>query len=52
VIMMTAKKAAELGLKPLVRIKAYSSAGVDPQIMGMGPVPASKLCLTKAGWKP
>jgi acetyl-CoA C-acetyltransferase len=52
VIMMTAKKAAELGLMPLVRIKAYSSAGVDPQIMGMGPVPASKLCLTKAGWKP
>ncbi|MGB8437726.1 MAG: acetyl-CoA C-acetyltransferase [Burkholderiales bacterium] len=52
VIMMSAKKAAELGLKPLARIKAYSSAGVDPQIMGMGPVPASKLCLTKAGWKP
>ncbi len=52
VIMMSAKKAAELGLKPLVRVKAYSSAGVDPQIMGMGPVPASKLCLSKAGWKP
>jgi acetyl-CoA C-acetyltransferase len=52
VIMMSAKKAAELGLKPLARIKAYSSAGVDPKIMGMGPVPASKLCLTKAGWKP
>jgi acetyl-CoA C-acetyltransferase len=52
VIMMSAKKAVELGLKPLARIKAYSSAGVDPKIMGMGPVPASKLCLTKAGWKP
>lgn len=52
VIMMSAKKAAELGLKPLAHIKAYASAGVDPQIMGMGPVPASKLCLTKAGWKP
>ncbi len=52
VIMMSAKKAAALGLKPLARIKAYSSAGVDPQIMGMGPVPASKLCLSKAGWKP
>ena len=52
VIMMTAKKAAELGLKPLARIKAYSSAGLDPTIMGMGPVPASQLCLRKAGWTP
>lgn len=50
VIMMTAKKAAELGLKPLVKIKAYSSAGVDPALMGMGPVPAAHLCLKKAGW--
>jgi acetyl-CoA C-acetyltransferase len=50
VIMMSAKKAQELGLKPLVRITAYSSAGVDPKIMGMGPVPASKLVLSKAGW--
>jgi acetyl-CoA C-acetyltransferase len=50
VIMMSAKKAQELGLKPLARIAAYSSAGVDPKIMGMGPVPASKLCLSKAGW--
>ncbi|HTO46416.1 MAG TPA: acetyl-CoA C-acetyltransferase, partial [Burkholderiales bacterium] len=50
VIMMSAKKAQELGLKPLVRIVAYSSAGVDPKIMGMGPVPASKLVLSKAGW--
>lgn len=50
VIMMTAKKAAELGLKPLVKIKAYSSAGVDPAMMGMGPVPAANLCLKKAGW--
>ncbi len=50
VIMMSAKKAETLGLKPLVRIAAYSSAGVDPKIMGMGPVPASKLCLSKAGW--
>ncbi len=52
VMMMSAKKAAELGLKPLARIKAYSSAGVDPSIMGIGPVPASKLCLKKAGWSP
>ncbi len=50
VIMMTAKKAAELGLKPMVKIKAYSSAGVDPALMGMGPVPAAQLCLKKAGW--
>jgi acetyl-CoA C-acetyltransferase len=50
VIMMSAKKADQLGLKPLARIKAYSSAGVDPTIMGMGPVPASQLCLKKAGW--
>ena len=50
VIMMSAKKAQELGLKPLVRIAANSSAGVDPKIMGMGPVPASKLVLSKAGW--
>jgi acetyl-CoA C-acetyltransferase len=50
VMMMTESRARELGLKPLARIKAYSSAGVDPKIMGMGPVPASKLCLQKAGW--
>src|SRR5262245_11549180 len=50
VIMTSARKARELGLKPLVYIKAYSAAGVDPKIMGMGPVPASKLCLSKAGW--
>ena len=50
VIMMSAQKAASLGLAPLARIRAYSSAGVDPKIMGMGPVPASQLCLSKAGW--
>src|SRR6202453_1588048 len=50
VMMMSARKADELGLEPLARIKAYSSAGVDPKIMGMGPVPASQLCLKKAGW--
>lgn len=52
VIMMSAGKAAELGLAPLARIKAYSSAGVDPSVMGMGPVPATQLCLKKAGWTP
>ncbi|NHZ97154.1 acetyl-CoA C-acetyltransferase [Massilia sp. CCM 8734] len=50
VIMMSASKAKELGLKPLARIKAYSSAGLDPSIMGMGPVSATRLCLQKAGW--
>ena len=50
VLMMSAEKAAALGLKPLARIKAYASAGLDPSIMGMGPVPASQLCLKKAGW--
>ncbi|MBI1772373.1 MAG: acetyl-CoA C-acetyltransferase [Burkholderiales bacterium] len=50
VIMMTAQRAEQLGLPVLARIKAYSSAGVDPTIMGMGPVPAAQLCLKKAGW--
>jgi acetyl-CoA C-acetyltransferase len=50
VMMMSAATAKELGLKPLARIAAYSSAGIDPTIMGMGPVPASQLCLRKAGW--
>ena len=50
VMMMSARKAEELGLKPLAHVRAYSSAGVDPKIMGMGPVPASQLCLAKAGW--
>jgi acetyl-CoA C-acetyltransferase len=50
VLMMSAAKAQSLGLKPLAKIRAYSSAGVDPKIMGMGPVPASQLCLRKAGW--
>jgi acetyl-CoA C-acetyltransferase len=52
VVIMSAKKAHELGLKPMAKIRAYSSAGVDPKIMGMGPVPASQLCLRKAGWTP
>ena len=50
VIMMSAQKAQELGLPVLARIKAYASAGIDPTIMGMGPVPAVKRCLQKAGW--
>jgi acetyl-CoA C-acetyltransferase len=50
VVMMSAQTAEELGLTPMARIKAYSSAGVDPSMMGMGPVPAAQLCLRKAGW--
>lgn len=50
VMLMSAEKARELGLEPLVRIKASSSAGVEPAIMGMGPVPAARQCLKKAGW--
>jgi acetyl-CoA C-acetyltransferase len=50
VMMMSAQKAQQLGLKPLAKIKAYASAGLDPTIMGMGPVPASQRCLQKAGW--
>jgi acetyl-CoA C-acetyltransferase len=52
VVMMSASKAKELGLKPLARIKAYASSGLDPAEMGMGPVSASKLALKKAGWTP
>ena len=52
VLVMSAGRARELGLEPLATIKAYASSGVDPAIMGMGPVPASKRCLEKAGWKP
>ena len=51
-LVMSAERAAELGFKPLAKIKSYASAGVDPSIMGMGPVPASKKALDKAGWKP
>ncbi len=50
VIMMSASKAKALGLTPLARIKAYASSGLDPQIMGMGPVSATQACLKKAGW--
>ena len=50
VIMMSASKAKELGLTPIARIKAYSSAGLDPAIMGMGPVDAARQALERAGW--
>ena len=52
VVVMTAKKADQLGLKPLARIASYASAGLDPATMGMGPVPASRRALERAGWKP
>jgi acetyl-CoA C-acetyltransferase len=52
VVVMTARKAASLGLTPLGRIASYATAGLDPAIMGMGPVPASTKALQRAGWKP
>ncbi|NMM04113.1 acetyl-CoA C-acetyltransferase [Paraburkholderia sp. RP-4-7] len=50
VLVMSLKKAEALGLTPLARIKAYANAGVDPKVMGIGPVPASRRCLERAGW--
>lgn len=52
VMLMSASKAKELGLKPLATIKAYASTGIEPSIMGIGPVTASKRCLEIAGWEP
>jgi len=49
-IVMSKEKADELGLKYLCEIAAYASAGVDPKVMGLGPVPATKKALAKAGW--
>ena len=51
VLLMSATKAAELGLPVLARIAAYANAGVDPAIMGIGPVSATRRCLEKAGWQ-
>ncbi|CAM5797638.1 acetyl-CoA C-acetyltransferase [Rhizobacter fulvus] len=51
VVLMTAAKAAQLGLKPLARIASYATVALDPSIMGMGPVPASQKALQRAGWK-
>lgn len=50
VIVMKASKAEELGLEPMARIVSYASTGVDPAIMGTGPISASQKCLEKAGW--
>ena len=52
VLVMSAKTADKLGLTPLARIASYASAGLDPKIMGMGPVPAARRALERAGWKP
>jgi acetyl-CoA C-acetyltransferase len=51
VVVMSARKARELGLKPLATIKAFGTSGLDPKTMGMGPVPATKKALERAGWK-
>ena len=51
VMVMKASKAAALGLKPLGRIASFASSGLDPALMGMGPVPASQKALARAGWK-
>ncbi len=50
VVVMSAKKAAALGLKPLARIAAFGTSGLDPAIMGMGPVSATRKALQRAGW--
>ena len=50
-ILMSAAEAAKRGLEPLARIASWSTAGVDPALMGSGPIPASRLALQKAGWK-
>ena len=52
VMVTSAARAKELGIEPIATIRAYASSGVDPAIMGMGPVPASRRALEKAGWKP
>ena len=50
-VLMSAKDAAARGLTPLARIASWAQAGVDPKVMGSGPIPASRLALEKAGWK-
>ena len=50
-VVMSEEKAKELGVKPLATIVSYASAGVDPKVMGTGPIPSSKKALEKAGWK-
>ena len=51
VVLMTAENAKKRGLKPLAKIVSWATAGVDPAVMGSGPIPASRKALEKAGWK-
>ncbi len=51
VMIMSESKAQALGLTPMAQIVAYANAGVDPKIMGTGPIPATRKCLQKAGWQ-
>jgi acetyl-CoA C-acetyltransferase len=51
VVLMSADEAKKRGLKPLAKVKAWATAGVDPAIMGTGPIPATRKALEKAGWK-
>ena len=51
VVLMTAEEAKKRGVEPLARIVSWATAGVDPAIMGTGPIPASRAALAKAGWK-
>ncbi len=51
VVVMSARKAAELGCKPLARIRAFATSGLDPATMGLGPVPATRKVLSRAGWE-
>ena len=51
IVLMTAEEAAKRGLTPIARIASWATAGVDPKIMGSGPIPASRKALEKAGWK-
>ena len=52
VVVMTAAKAKSLGLEPLAKIVSFATTGLEPRVMGMGPVSASKRALEKAGWTP
>ena len=51
-LLMTAREAAKRGLTPLARIASFATAGVDPAVMGTGPIPATRKALARAGWKP
>jgi acetyl-CoA C-acetyltransferase len=51
VVVMSADEAAKRGLAPLARIASWATCGVNPAIMGVGPIPATKLALERAGWK-